>query len=83
MSKHIYAEINNLQPVIDWLKTKPEGKCSVVIGGCSDAGPYFVDSFGSDLALARWLFDKVSVGDFDFRSSKAGLELPVGLVIAD
>jgi hypothetical protein len=81
MVKSIYVESDNLKPLIDWLRTKPEGNLSVLIGGSKDAVPVFMRDIGSDYGLARWIFDKVSVGEFDIKSVAARDDLPIGVVV--
>lgn len=83
MVKSIYVEIDDLQPLLQWLITKPEGQLNVTVGGTSDCGPAVLHYLGSNLALAKWIYDKVLAGEFNIKSVPEGTDLPVGLVVED
>ena len=83
MAKRIYVEVNNLSPLLDWLKTKPEGEVNVIIGGTTDSVPAVLQYLGSDISLAKWIYDKTMQGEFNIQSMPEGAELPVGIVLED
>jgi hypothetical protein len=83
MAKHIYVEVDNLYPLLEWLQTRPEGKLNVMIGGTTDSIPTVLKYLGSDLSLAKWIYDKTLQGEFNIQSMPDGAELPIGIVLED
>ena len=83
MTKRIYVESDNLQPLVDWLKTKPEGECKVLIGGTADGLSLLtaqLTSHGRDLVV--WLVAKMERGELEVRSMAGKADgLPIGVVV--
>lgn len=81
MSKRIYVEIDDLKPLVEWLKTRPDGECRVLIGGSSDALPKLMSSMQLSTTLAKWLIGKMQAGEMQLKAIADKTDLPVGIVV--
>jgi hypothetical protein len=85
MIKRIYVEADNLNPLIDWLKTKPEGQLKVLVGGIEDANaaPLLMSVFQKQgRAFGQWALAKMMAKELTVHSTKdKPTDLEVGLVV--
>lgn len=84
MIKRIYVESDNLSPLIDWLKTKPEGSLRILVGNASeDVLPkimYGVTREGRD--LAEWVARKIRTKQLEIMGTPDKLDaLPLNEVV--
>ena len=70
--KRIYVEIDNLSPLTEFLKSQPDGKCSVLVGGAkqTEAVAALMNSIVAegDRKLVRWVAQKVQAGELTVRA---------------
>ena len=79
--KRIYVESDDLAPLIDWLKTKPEGMCKVLIGGDANAVAKVMKATtaeGRDFAAC--VVVKIQAGELELKSMKEKAPIPIGEV---
>lgn len=59
-----------MTPLLDWLKTKPDGEIKIIIGGMNDSVatvPFGLKGLSTD--LAQWVVAKIQVGEMDIRAT--------------
>lgn len=83
MTHRIYVEIDNLKPLIDWLKTKPEGECKVLIGGTKDVAPVMKAIQKEGRTFGAWVLKKIQAGELKVSGTMERLDLPIGEVVSD
>jgi hypothetical protein len=84
MIKRIYVESDNLKPLIEWLKTKPEGSLRILVGNASeDVLPkimYGITREGRD--LAEWVVRKIRTKQLEITGTPDKLDvLPLNEVV--
>lgn len=81
MAKRIYVEADNLTPLVDWLKTKPEGRLMVLIGKSEgDAASLVLDVMGGGRDTIEWIVAKIQAGELNLRAIPDTLSLPIGKI---
>jgi hypothetical protein len=79
--KRIFVESDNLQPLIDWLRTKPEGHLIILIAGVfyeNQVAKLFAEQ-GVDFVL--WALQKTERGEIELLlNAQKPNNLPVGVV---
>lgn len=85
MAKWMYVKHADLKPLVDWLKTKPEGECKVIISGTADALPALMEAMTNEgRSFVQWLMVKMQSGQLEIQGSKGDLmDLPLGVVVED
>lgn len=80
--KRMYVTIEDLSPLIDWLKTEPDGTCQVLIGGTNDVSGIMAATTAEGRDFARWVLAKMEVGELDIKATMEHVEgLPIGVVL--
>jgi hypothetical protein len=81
MAKSIYVQSNDLSPVIELFNMRPTGVCLVWVGAVKPDSQIYMDIIGTDYELAKWILDKLAIGELHFKLTIHRIRLTKGIVV--